>query len=126
MGITLTDACFETTNSGFHIHFENNWLISVQIGCGTYSDNQDKTNTVNKETGEWEPQAYAYVLDGAYGGFELQQMCRTGSGCTEPLNTGHIPARELSGLLGVMIKTIEVMQTRHHSVRNWAILPNSE
>jgi len=52
MGITLTDACFETTNSGFHIHFENNWLISVQIGCGTYSDNQDKTNTVNKETGE--------------------------------------------------------------------------
>ena len=81
---------------------------------------------VNKETGEWEPQAYAYVLDGAYGGFELQQMCRTGSGCTEPLNTGHIPARELSGLLGVMIKTIELMQTRHHSVRNWMALPDSE
>ena len=76
----------------------------------------------NEESGEWEPQAYAYVLDGAYGGFELQQMCRTGSGCTEPLNTGHIPARELSGLLGVMIKTIELMQTRHHSVRNWMAL----
>ena len=52
MGLALTDACFETSNGGFHIHFENNWIISVQIGCGTYSDNQNKTNTVDKETGE--------------------------------------------------------------------------
>ena len=81
---------------------------------------------VSKETGEWEPQAHAFMLGRAYGGFSLEQMCATGAGCSEPLNTGHIPARELYGMIAAMIAGIRMMQTRHHSVRNWMALPNSE
>ena len=74
----------------------------------------------NEATGKWEPQAYAFMLGRAYGGFELEQMCGTGTGCSTPLNTGHIPARELHGLLAAMITTIRMMQ--NSAPDNWRSL----
>tara|TARA_R100001377_G_scaffold73625_1_gene49685 strand:+ start:350 stop:643 length:294 start_codon:yes stop_codon:yes gene_type:complete len=62
----------------------------------------------NEDTGQFEPQAHAFMLGQAYGGYELQQMCATGTGCSAPLNTGHIPARELSGLIQAMLTTLHL------------------
>ena len=67
----------------------------------------------NDETGKWEPQAHSWVLDGAYGGFELQRMCATGTGTHAPLNTGHIPARELAGLIKALLIGFELGRTKH-------------
>ena len=87
--------------------------------------NFDTPYIKSEGTGKFVPQAHVFVLGRAYGGFSLEQMAAKGSGCSEPLNTGHIPARELHGMLASMIAGIEMMQTRHHSVRNWRALPNS-
>ena len=73
----------------------------------------------NKETGQFEPQAYCFILDRAYGGFELQQMCGTGTGVSTPLNTGHIPARELAGLIDAMIVGLTLSPPRMRN--NWRL-----
>ena len=41
-----------------------------------------------------EPQALCYHLDGAYSGYALHQMCKTGSGIHDVFG-GHMPMREL-------------------------------
>ena len=52
----------------------------------TWKNNKTITNTGN------------YHLSGAYGGWELDQICRSG-GTRDVLNTGHIPKRELYNLI---------------------------
>lgn len=41
------------------------------------------------------------------GGYALHRMCNEGGGVSEPLSTGHIPARELSNLISAYIYGIE-------------------
>ena len=43
-----------TSKKGFHITFENQWTISVQIGPGNYCDNYDKypVGDGNEEAGK--------------------------------------------------------------------------
>jgi len=49
-----------------------------------------------------------FRLDSAYGGYELQRM--RGTGCSKPLNTGHIPARQLAGLIDAMAVGIRLQK----------------
>lgn len=48
-----------------------------------------------------------YHLSHAYGGVALHRMFNNSGGVTEPLCTGHIPKRELMGLLSAFIAGIE-------------------
>ena len=47
-----------------------------------------------------------FCLSGAYGGYELQRTCNNGGGVTTPLNTGHIPKKELYNLISAFIDGI--------------------
>jgi hypothetical protein len=40
-----------------------------------------------------------YHISGAYGGYSLHRMSNEGGGVSDVFNTGHIPARELAGLM---------------------------
>ena len=44
-----------------------------------------------------------FCISGAYGGYELQRVCTSGGGVTAPLNTGHIPKKELYNLISAFI-----------------------
>jgi len=46
-----------------------------------------------------------YHLCGAYGGWELDQMCKSG-GTRSVFNTGHIPKRELYNLICAYVQGI--------------------
>ena len=47
-----------------------------------------------------------FCLSGAYGGYELQRTCNNGGGVRTPLNTGHIPKKELYNLISAFIDGI--------------------
>ncbi len=51
-----------------------------------------------------------YHLSHAYGGVCLHRMYNEGGGVTSPLSTGHIPKRELAGLLYAFISGINTSQ----------------
>ena len=57
-----------------------------------------------------EAQIGNYHLSHAYGGVCLHRMYNEGGGVTSPLSTGHIPKRELMGLLHAFINCIESQQ----------------
>ena len=44
-----------------------------------------------------------FCISGAYGGYELQRVCTSGGGVRTPLNTGHIPKKELYNLISAFI-----------------------
>ena len=44
-----------------------------------------------------------FCISGAYGGYELQRVCNSGGGVRTPLNTGHIPKKELYNLICAFI-----------------------
>lgn len=48
-----------------------------------------------------------YHISQAYGGYCLHRMHNDGGGVSSPLSTGHIPARELFGLMYAFIYGIE-------------------
>lgn len=49
-----------------------------------------------------------FYIDGAYGGWELMRIMNEGGGVTEPLgSTGHVPARELYGLMHAYLRGVE-------------------
>lgn len=48
-----------------------------------------------------------YHLSGAYGGWNVHRMVNEGGGVSCPISHGHIPARELFGLIHAYIKGIE-------------------
>tara|TARA_R110000868_G_scaffold134063_1_gene345925 strand:+ start:246 stop:515 length:270 start_codon:yes stop_codon:yes gene_type:complete len=52
-----------------------------------------------------------YHLSHAYGGVCLHRMVGEGGGVSNPLSTGHIPKRELQGLLYAFISGIESRET---------------
>ena len=51
-----------------------------------------------------------YLISQAYGGCELQRICGEGGGASTPLNTGHIPKRELYEILRAFIVGIRTAQ----------------
>ena len=48
-----------------------------------------------------------FHISQAYGGYCLHRMHNTGGGVSSPLSVGHIPARELSGLISAYLAGIE-------------------
>lgn len=78
---------------------------------------QAKIDWLNKITGSpSEPyvggkaQIGCYHLSHAYGGVCLHRMHNEGGGVTSPLSCGHVPKRELAGLLDAFIKGITLQQ----------------
>jgi len=65
-----------------------------------------------------------YRIDYAYGGVELERIANEGGGVTTPLNTGHIPKRELYNLLGAFIRGIELGQQAAPPVHIVAAAPH--
>mgnify|MGYP003656834191 CR=1 FL=1 len=53
-----------------------------------------------------------YQIGQAYGGVELQRIFNEGGAVSTPLNTGHIPKRQLAEILGAYIRGIESEQQR--------------
>lgn len=49
-----------------------------------------------------------YHISHAYGGVCLHRMHNEGGGVSSPLSTGHIPKRELAGLMHAFIAGMEV------------------
>ena len=49
--------------------------------------------------GSLTPNAFNYHLSGAYGGYSLHQHGATGSGGRDVFQVGHVPKRELHGML---------------------------
>lgn len=48
-----------------------------------------------------------YYISQAYGGYCLHQIVTEGGGVTTPLICGHVPARELDGLMRAYLRGIE-------------------
>ena len=69
-----------------------------------------KADTINSMTkspvepsrmvdGEWTANVGNYHISGAYGGYSLRRMSNESGGVSDVFNCGHIPARELAGLM---------------------------
>ena len=58
------------------------------------------------ENGKYQPQSNCYHLSGAYGGYALHQMCKTGSGVHDIFG-GHMPKRELYYNMQAFIKGLK-------------------
>ena len=52
----LSDASFECSNKGFHMTFDNNWSISVQIGAMNYCDNKAGLFEKYEDQAQYRPQ----------------------------------------------------------------------
>jgi hypothetical protein len=55
--------------------------------------------TWTRRDGKLTPNAFNYHLSGAYGGYSLHQHGESGSGGRDVFQIGHVPKRELHGLL---------------------------
>lgn len=69
-------------------------------------------NAEKRADGGWQSNPGHYHIGQAYGGVELQRICTEGGGTSTPLNTGHIPKRQLAEILGAYIRGIESEQQR--------------
>ncbi len=49
-----------------------------------------------------------YTLDGAYGGWTVHRIMNIGGGVETPITYGHVPARELYGLIHAWLSGLEV------------------
>jgi hypothetical protein len=58
------------------------------------TDSPAEPYTVDAE-GKYHANIGCYVIDGAYGGWELERINNPGGGVTCPIGSGHVPAREL-------------------------------
>ena len=58
------------------------------------------------EDGRYHAQIGCFHLSQAYGGFNLERMHNDAGGVTTPLNTGHIPARDLYNRIHAFINGI--------------------
>ena len=81
----------------------------------TEKDLQAIVDRINRITGsppapyiDGKAQIGNYHLSHAYGGVCLHRMCNDVGGVSSPLSTGHIPKRELAGLMYAFINGIEV------------------
>lgn len=58
-------------------------------------------------TGKFKANIGAHYIDGAYGGWELHQICTEGGGVNCPLSTGHCSARELYNAMHAYLRGLE-------------------
>ena len=63
-----------------------------------------------RDDGGWASNPGHYMISQAYGGCELQRICGELGGTSTPLNTGHIPKRELYEILRAFIAGIQTAQ----------------
>jgi hypothetical protein len=73
----------------------------LEILCGSLNELTDNPVKpyVADDTGRMRAQIGNYHISHAYGGVCLHQMMNEGGGVNSPLSTGHIPKRELFGLM---------------------------
>jgi len=57
--------------------------------------------------GTYTPNAFCYHLSGAYGGYQVQQMYKEGTGITAPITEGHVTKRECYDTLQAYTKGFE-------------------
>jgi len=69
-----------------------------------YVHNEDGT-IARTEDGRIIANVGTYTLSQAYGGYSLEQMSK-GGGVSNPLHSGHVPARELSDLIAAYMAGI--------------------
>jgi len=92
----------------------------------TFKDLESLVTRINKVTdspltpytkhadGSFTPNGGNYHLDGAYGGYQLQRMCRDGSTGTENvLRTGHLSKPELYRLMSAFCAGLETKETEN-------------
>jgi hypothetical protein len=60
------------------------------------------------EDGTWRSNPNHYYLQGAYGGWKLEQKCNTGGGANDPISMGFVSKRECYELVAAYIRGIEV------------------
>lgn len=68
------------------------------------------TPYAKKDDGQYTPCAGVYHLDYAYGGVALYKMADKGTGVLDVLRVGHVPKRELCGLLHAYLGGLEVTE----------------
>jgi len=69
-----------------------------------------KIDTLNKMWDRHTPCGGGFMLSQQYGGVELHRLYNEETGAvTAPLHTGHVPKRELAGLLDAMMTTIHLL-----------------
>jgi hypothetical protein len=85
-------------------------LQAIVDRINTMTGSPEKPYMTGELSGKMEPQANCYHLSYAYGGVALHRMSRKPgcSGVSSPLSTGHIPKRELQGMLYAFISGLEV------------------
>lgn len=66
------------------------------------------TNSPASPYADGKAQVGNFHLSHAYGGVCLHRMFNEGGGVTSPLSTGHIPKRELAGLLDAYLAGFEL------------------
>lgn len=59
------------------------------------------------EDGHYHPNALCYHLSGAYGGYQVQQICTQGTGVHTPITAGHVTKRECYDTLHAFINGME-------------------
>jgi len=59
------------------------------------------------EHGKWSANIGNFHISGAYGGFALHQMVNENGGIRDVFGTGHVPMRELFGLIYAYAKGIQ-------------------
>ena len=74
--------------------------------CGTPEAPWTRT-----ENGEMRANIGNYHLDGAYGGYQLAQMCSETGGITNPFRSGFVSKRELAGLIDAFVVGVESRQS---------------
>jgi hypothetical protein len=57
--------------------------------------------------GSYTPNAGAFLLSGAYGGWSLHQMAEEGTGERDVLYSGHVPARELYSRIDAYLRGLD-------------------
>lgn len=81
-------------------------LENVIARLNRLTGNPEKPYIYSKATKRNEPQAHCYLLDSAYGGNQLSQMCATGTGQSTIIH-GFVSKRELYDKIQTFISGIE-------------------
>jgi hypothetical protein len=90
--------------------------MSNRITIKTLQQNVDMLNRMTgnlaepyrkNENGGYSANIGNYHISQAYGGYALHQMVSAGGGVRDIFNRGHMPARELHGLIWAYVRGLE-------------------
>ena len=68
-----------------------------------------ETPYTKTKDGKYKPNPGNFHLSGAYGGYQVMQMCESG-GASCPIGAGHVPKRECYETLHAFIKGVEYQE----------------